>query len=101
MTLPGPFTMTQQAEDLHYGDRRARALALAAAVNDEVRDLFAAGADIVQIDEPYLQARPEEARAYAVEAISRALEGVEGVTALHTCFGYAHIVHERPAGYSF
>ena len=101
ITLPGPFTMTQQAEDLHYGDRRALALDLAAAVNDEVRDLFAAGADVVQIDEPYLQARPEEARAYAVEAINRALEGVAGVTALHTCFGYAHIVHERPPGYSF
>ncbi|HEY8192924.1 MAG TPA: uroporphyrinogen decarboxylase family protein, partial [Gaiellaceae bacterium] len=64
-------------------------------------DLKAAGADVVQIDEPYLQARPEKAREYAIEAINRALEGIEGDTVLHTCFGYAHIVHDRPAGYSF
>jgi 5-methyltetrahydropteroyltriglutamate--homocysteine methyltransferase len=101
ITLPGPFTMAQQAEDRHYGDARALALDLAAAVNDEVRDLFAAGADVVQIDEPYLQARAEAARQYAVEAINRAVEDVDGVTALHTCFGYAHIVHERPPGYAF
>jgi len=101
ITLPGPFTMTQQAQDDHYGDPRALALALAAAVNEEIRDLFAAGADIVQIDEPYLQARPEAAQHYAVDAINRAVEGVDGVTALHTCFGYAHIVHDRPPGYSF
>jgi 5-methyltetrahydropteroyltriglutamate--homocysteine methyltransferase len=101
ITLPGPFTMTQQAEDLHYGDPRALALDLAAAVNEEMRDLFAAGADIVQIDEPYLQARPEPAAEYALEAINRAVEGIDGTTALHTCFGYAHIVHDRPAGYPF
>jgi 5-methyltetrahydropteroyltriglutamate--homocysteine methyltransferase len=101
ITLPGPFTMTQQAQDQHYGDARALALDLAAAVNEEIHDLFAAGADIVQIDEPYLQARPEAAREYAVEAINRAVEGVDGVTALHTCFGYAHLVHDRPPGYSF
>src|SRR3954454_3240990 len=101
ITLPGPFTMSQQAQDDHYGDPRALALALAAAVNEEIRDLFAAGADIVQIDEPYLQARPEAAQHYAVDAINRAVEGVDGVTALHTCFGYAHIVHDRPPGYSF
>jgi 5-methyltetrahydropteroyltriglutamate--homocysteine methyltransferase len=101
ITLPGPFTMTQQAEDLHYGDPRGLALDLAAAVNEEMRDLFAAGADIVQIDEPYLQARPQPAAEYAVEAINRAVEGVEGTTALHTCFGYAHIVHDRPSGYPF
>src|SRR3954465_919794 len=101
ITLPGPFTMTQQAQDDHYGDPHALALDLAAAVNEEMRDLFAAGADIVQIDEPYLQARPEAARQYAVEAINRAVQGVDGVTAPHTCFGYAHIVHDRPPGYSF
>jgi 5-methyltetrahydropteroyltriglutamate--homocysteine methyltransferase len=101
ITLPGPFTMSQQAQDVHYHDERAFALDLAAAVNEEVRDLFAAGADVVQIDEPFLQARPDAARRYAVEAIDRALEGVEGTTALHTCFGYAHLVHDRPAGYSF
>ena len=101
ITLPGPFTMTQQAQDEHYHDPRKLALDLAAAVNEEVHELFAAGADIVQIDEPYLQARPDEARKYAVEAIDRALEGVEGITALHTCFGYAHLVHDRPPGYSF
>lgn len=101
ITLPGPFTMAQQAQDEHYGDPRALALDLADAVNEEVRDLFTAGADIVQIDEPYLQARPEQAREYAVEVIDRALAGADGVTALHTCFGYAHLVHDRPPGYSF
>ncbi len=101
ITLPGPFTMTQQAQDDHYGDERSLALAFAEAVNEEIRDLKAAGADVVQIDEPYLQARPEKARAYALEAIDRALDGIDGETALHICFGYAHIVHERPPGYSF
>jgi 5-methyltetrahydropteroyltriglutamate--homocysteine methyltransferase len=89
-TVPGPFTMSQQAVDEHYHDQHALALAFAEAVNAEIHDLFAAGVDIVQLDEPYLQARPEQARAYAVEAITRALDGVRGRTALHTCFGYAH-----------
>jgi 5-methyltetrahydropteroyltriglutamate--homocysteine methyltransferase len=101
ITVPGPFTMTHQAQDDHYGDERSLALAYADAVNAELRDLKAAGADVVQIDEPYLQARPEPAREYAVEAVDRALEGIEGDTVLHTCFGYAHIVHDRPAGYPF
>jgi 5-methyltetrahydropteroyltriglutamate--homocysteine methyltransferase len=101
ITVPGPFTMTQQAQDDHYGDERSLALAYAEAVNEELRDLKAAGADVVQIDEPYLQARPEPARSYAVEAIDRALEGIDGETVLHTCFGYAHIVHDRPSGYPF
>jgi 5-methyltetrahydropteroyltriglutamate--homocysteine methyltransferase len=101
ITVPGPFTMTQQAQNDHYADERTLALAYAEAVNDELRDLKAAGADVVQIDEPYLQARPEQARAYAVEAINRALDGIEGETVLHTCFGYAHIVHDRPSGYPF
>jgi len=100
-TLPGPFTMSQQAQDDHYRDEEALAMALAAAVNEEVKDLFAAGADVVQLDEPYLQARAEKASRFAVKAINRALEGVEGTTALHTCFGYAHIVHNRPKGYPF
>ena len=101
ITVPGPFTMTQQSQNDHYPDERSLALAYAEAVNEELKDLKAAGADVVQIDEPYLQARPEPAREYAVEAINRALEGIEGETVLHTCFGYAHIVHERPAGYPF
>jgi len=100
-TLPGPFTMSQQAQDDHYGDEEALAMALAEAVNEEVRDLFAAGADIVQLDEPYLQARAEKAARFAIKAINRALEGIDGTTALHTCFGYAHIVHNRPGGYPF
>jgi 5-methyltetrahydropteroyltriglutamate--homocysteine methyltransferase len=100
-TIPGPFTMSQQAQDDHYGDEEELALALARAVNEEVRDLFAAGADVVQLDEPYLQARPEKARRFAVKAINHALEGIAGTTALHTCFGYAHIVHDRPRGYPF
>jgi 5-methyltetrahydropteroyltriglutamate--homocysteine methyltransferase len=101
ITLPGPFTMSQQAQNEAYDDPAELALALAAAVNEEVRDLFAAGADVVQLDEPWLQARPEQARAYALPAIDRAVAGVDGTTALHTCFGYAHVVHDKPAGYSF
>jgi 5-methyltetrahydropteroyltriglutamate--homocysteine methyltransferase len=101
ITVPGPFTMTQQAQNDHYADDRELAFAYADAVNDELRDLKAAGADVVQIDEPYLQARPEPAREYAVEAINRALGGIDGETVLHTCFGYAHIVRDRPAGYPF
>ncbi len=100
-TLPGPFTMSQQAQDDYYHDEEALALALASAVNEEVRDLFAAGADVVQLDEPYLQARSDKAQRFALKAINRALEGISGTTALHTCFGYAHIVHSRPNGYPF
>jgi 5-methyltetrahydropteroyltriglutamate--homocysteine methyltransferase len=101
ITLPGPFTMAQQAQDDFYKDEEALALAYAAAVNHEARDLKAAGADVIQLDEPYLQARPDKAKRYGVKAINRALEGIAGPTALHLCFGYAHIVHERPSGYSF
>ncbi|MBO0771375.1 MAG: 5-methyltetrahydropteroyltriglutamate--homocysteine methyltransferase [Actinobacteria bacterium] len=101
ITVPGPFTMSQQAQDDHYGSRESLALGYAEAVHDEVSDLFAAGADIVQLDEPYLQARPEEARKYGVAAINRALAGITGTTAVHLCFGYAAIIHERPSGYSF
>jgi 5-methyltetrahydropteroyltriglutamate--homocysteine methyltransferase len=101
VTVPGPFTMAQQAQDDHYGDPRSVALAYAEACNQEVRDLFAAGADIVQLDEPYMQARPEPAREYGLEALNRALDGVQGTTAVHICFGYAAIIHERPSGYSF
>jgi len=100
-TLPGPFTMSQQAQDDFYRDEEALAMALAEAVNEEVRDLFAAGADVVQLDEPYLQARAAKAEKFAIRAINRALEGITGTTALHTCFGYAHIVHDRPNGYPF
>ena len=96
ITVPGPFTMTQQAQNDHYADDRSLALAYAEAVNEELRDLKAAGADVVQIDEPYLQARPEAAREYAIEAIDRALDGIDGDTVLHTCFGYAHD-RARPA----
>jgi 5-methyltetrahydropteroyltriglutamate--homocysteine methyltransferase len=101
VTVPGPFTMSQQAQDDHYRDGRSLALAYAEACNAEIRDLFAAGADIVQVDEPYLQARPEPARAYGVEALNRALDGITGTTAVHLCFGYAAIIHDRPSGYSF
>ena len=101
ITVPGPFTMTQQAQNDYYADDRELALAYSEALNGELRDLKAAGADVVQIDEPYLQARPEPAREYAVEAINRALDGIEGETVLHTCFGYAHIVHDRLTGYPF
>jgi 5-methyltetrahydropteroyltriglutamate--homocysteine methyltransferase len=101
ITLPGPFTMSQQASNEAYDDEAALAMDFAAAVNQEIRDLFAAGADIVQIDEPWLQSRAEKAREFALPAINRALEGVGGTTALHTCFGYAHVVHDRPDGYPF
>lgn len=102
MTVPGPFTMSQQAQVEHYGgSRELAAMDYAAAVNEEIRDLFAAGADIVQVDEPYMQARPNEAREYGLRALNRALDGVAGVTAVHICFGYAAIIHERPSGYSF
>jgi 5-methyltetrahydropteroyltriglutamate--homocysteine methyltransferase len=103
ITVPGPFTMTQQAQNDYYDDDRSLALAYADAVNEELRDLKAAGADVVQIDEPYLQARPEQAREYAVEAIDRALEGIDGETVLHTCFGYAHVVKNKDqvTGYPF
>ena len=101
ITVPGPFTMTHQAQNEHYADGRSLALAYADAVNEELHDLKAAGADVVQIDEPYLQARPEQAREYAVEAIDRALAGIGGETVLHTCFGYAHIVKDRLSGYPF
>jgi 5-methyltetrahydropteroyltriglutamate--homocysteine methyltransferase len=101
ITVPGPFTMAQQAQNDYYPDAAAAALGFAAAVNDELRDLKRAGADVVQIDEPYLQARSAEAHAYALPAIARALDGIGGTTALHTCFGYAHVVHARPGGYPF
>lgn len=101
VTVPGPFTMTQQAQDDYYGDPAAMALDYAQAVNAELRDAVAAGADIVQIDEPYLQARPDAAREFALPALNRALDGIESETALHTCFGYAAIVKKRASGYSF
>jgi 5-methyltetrahydropteroyltriglutamate--homocysteine methyltransferase len=101
MTVPGPFTMTQQAQNDYYPSEEATAMDYAAAVNAEIRELFAAGADIVQVDEPYLQARPEKARQYGLKALNRALEGVAGTTAVHLCFGYAAIIHQRPSGYSF
>jgi 5-methyltetrahydropteroyltriglutamate--homocysteine methyltransferase len=101
MTVPGPFTMSQQAQNDFYGSEEEAAMDYAAAVNEEIRDLFSAGADIVQIDEPYMQARPEKARAYGLKALNRALEGVQGTTAVHICFGYAAVIHTRPSGYSF
>ncbi|HKS55116.1 MAG TPA: uroporphyrinogen decarboxylase family protein [Steroidobacteraceae bacterium] len=102
VTVPGPFTMAQQAQiDYYDGSREQAALDYAAAVNEEIRDLFAHGADIVQLDEPYMQARPDDARAYGLKALNRAIEGVTGTVAVHICFGYAAIIHQRPSGYSF
>jgi 5-methyltetrahydropteroyltriglutamate--homocysteine methyltransferase len=101
ITVPGPFTMSQQAQNDAYADEGELALAYAGAVLDEIVDLFAAGADIVQIDEPYMQARPDKARQFGLAALERALGGVVGTTALHICFGYAAIIHERPSAYSF
>jgi 5-methyltetrahydropteroyltriglutamate--homocysteine methyltransferase len=101
ITLPGPFTMTQQAQDDHYKDEEALAMAFAAAVNEEMRDLKAAGADVIQLDEPWLQARPDRAARYGVKAINRALQGIAGTTVVHLCFGYAAAVKDKPSGYSF
>lgn len=101
MTVPGPFTMSQQAQNDFYRSDEEAAMDYAVAVNAEIRDLFAAGADIVQIDEPYLQARPEKARQFGLKALNRALESVDGTTAVHICFGYAAVIHQRPSGYSF
>ena len=101
ITVPGPFTMSQQAVNEFYPDAAALALDYAEAVNAEIRDLFSAGADVVQIDEPWMQAYPEKAREYGLTALNRALEGVTGATAVHICFGYAALVAGRPAGYSF
>ncbi len=100
-TLPGPFTMGKQAQDDYYKDEEAVAMAYAAAVNAEIKDLFAAGADIVQIDEPWMQQHPEKARQYGLKALDRALDGVAGTVAVHLCFGYAAVVHDKPPGYSF
>jgi len=101
ITVPGPFTMSQQAQNEFYKSEEEAAMDYAVAVNEEIRDLFAAGADVVQVDEPYMQARPERARAYGLNALNRALEGVKGTTAVHICFGYAAVIHARPSGYSF
>jgi 5-methyltetrahydropteroyltriglutamate--homocysteine methyltransferase len=100
-TLPGPFTMGKQAQDDYYKDEAAVALAYAEAVNAEIKDLFAAGADVVQIDEPWMQQHPDRARQYGLKALARALDGVTGTVAVHLCFGYAAVVHDKPSGYSF
>ena len=97
ITVPGPFTMLQQAQNDFYASEEEAAMDYAVAINEEIKDLFAHGADVVQIDEPYLQARPEKARDYGI----RALKGVTGTTAVHICFGYAAIIHARPNGYNF
>jgi 5-methyltetrahydropteroyltriglutamate--homocysteine methyltransferase len=93
--------MSQQAQNDYYPSEEAAAIDYAVAVNEEIRDLFAAGADIVQIDEPYMQARPEKARQFGLKALNRALQDIDGTTAVHICFGYAAIIHQRPSGYSF
>lgn len=101
ITVPGPFTMSQQAQNDFYPSLEDAAMDYAVAVNEEIKDLFAAGADVVQVDEPYMQARPQPAEEYGLRALNRALDGVTGTTAVHICFGYAAIIHERPSGYSF
>jgi 5-methyltetrahydropteroyltriglutamate--homocysteine methyltransferase len=100
-TVPGPFTMSKQAQDDYYKDEEALALAYADAVNAEIKELFEAGADVVQIDEPWMQQHPQKARQYGLKALDRALDGVTGTVAVHLCFGYAAVVHEKPSGYSF
>ncbi|WP_108660021.1 uroporphyrinogen decarboxylase family protein [Acuticoccus kandeliae] len=101
ITLPGPFTMSQQAQNDHYASVADAAMDYARAVREEMADLFAAGADIVQLDEPWLQAKPELAEEYGLDALNAALEGAAGTTVVHICFGYAAMTKSRPAGYSF
>ena len=101
ITVPGPFTMAQQAQNDFYKDEVELAMDYATAVNEEIKDLFAAGADVVQIDEPYLQARPAKAKQYGIQVLNHALNGITGTTAVHICFGYAAIIHQRPSAYSF
>src|SRR5271155_4033555 len=101
ITLPGPFTMSRQAKNEFYRDEEELVMGYAAAVNAALRDLKAAGADVIQLDEPWLQARPGEARRLALPAVDRALEGIPGPTALHLCFGYAYVARDKPNGYSF
>ncbi len=101
ITVPGPFTMLQQAQNDFYATEEEAAMDYAAALNEEIKDLFAHGADVVQVDEPYMQARPEKAKQYGIQALNRALLDVGGTTAVHICFGYAAVIHVRPEGYSF
>jgi 5-methyltetrahydropteroyltriglutamate--homocysteine methyltransferase len=101
ITLPGPFTMSRQAKNEYYQDEEEMVMDYAAAVNAEAHDLKAAGADVIQLDEPWLQARPEEARRLALPALARALAGIPGPTALHLCFGYAYVAFNKPGAYSF
>jgi 5-methyltetrahydropteroyltriglutamate--homocysteine methyltransferase len=99
ITMPGPFTMSQQTQDDFYGDERALALAYADVARDEIADLFAAGADVVQLDEPWLESRPEAAARVAVDTLQRALAGADGMTCVHVCFGYPQFVADRPPAY--
>lgn len=101
ITLPGPFTLAQQAYDEFYGDEEAMAMDYAAAVNQELRDITAAGIDVVQLDEPWMQARADCAARYGVRVLNHALEGIEAPTVVHLCFGYAEMVRDKPAGYTF
>ena len=101
ITLPGPFTLSQQAKNEYYRDEEEMALDYAAAVNEELQDLKASGVDVVQLDEPWVRTAPDKAERYGVRAINRALEGIPGPTVVHLCFGYAHVVHNKPGGYAF
>jgi 5-methyltetrahydropteroyltriglutamate--homocysteine methyltransferase len=99
--VPGPFTMSQQAQNDYYEHEEEMALAYADAVREEVLELFAAGADVVQLDEPWMESRVEQARRYGVPTVQRALDGVEGTTSLHICFGYPAFVPDHPPAYEF
>ena len=101
ITLPGPFTLSQQVQNDFYKDEEEMAMDYAIAVNQELRDLKATGVDVVQLDEPWVRTSPEKATRYGIKAINRALEGIGGITAVHLCFGYAAVVANKPSGYSF
>ena len=101
ITLPGPFTLSQQARNEFYRDEAEMAMDYAVAVNQELRALKATGVDVVQLDEPWVRTAPDKATRFGIAAINRALEGIEGPTVVHLCFGYAAVVANKPSGYSF
>lgn len=101
VTVPGPFTLSQLAQDDYYGNQRSLAMAYAGAINEELRDLESAGIDVLQLDEPYLQANADVARGFAVEAVAAAVDGIGATTTLHTCYGYALYMGDKSGGYPF
>jgi 5-methyltetrahydropteroyltriglutamate--homocysteine methyltransferase len=102
ITMPGPFTMAQQVKNEFYKDIEELAMDYAVAVNEEALDIQKAGADVIQLDEPWLRNDPDAARRFGIKAINRALQGITIPTAIHLCFGYAFLIKfEKPNQYFF